>query len=170
MRMDETIIILITVIISAVLSGIFALFTERRAQKAIESKEAELKQHIRELLKNQGQAVINTIEEALVERLDPILKLNSQAMGIIGSQGAKVNQIKMMEKQMMEAVNESLPISPDMIAEFSPALAETLRKYPELMPKALQVFEKITGGKGDWGLNTGGGSRPHPLSSRIREE
>lgn len=157
----------IAAIVSAVFSIILVLFLDKRAAKTIESKEAELQAHIEGLLKSQGQAVIETINTSLMEQLDPILKLNSQAMSIIGKAGAATNQLKMMERQVMEAVNEQLPISPDMIEEFSPALAETLRKYPELMPKALQVFEKITGGGQDWGFNipTSGGSRhtSHPL-------
>ena len=162
--MDAPSAILIYIGISAVVSVFFMLFSEWRAKKTIENKELELIGVVQDMVKSAGQAVIETVNVSLMEQLDPILKLNSQAMSIMGKAGAATNQMKMMERQVMEAVNQQLPISPDMIEEFSPALAETLRKYPELMPKALQVYQKITGGGGDWGFTTPSSrGRPHPL-------
>lgn len=168
--MDQTIIILIASGISAVFSIVLLIWQRRESEKLLEKQVDVVEEWVHEAIKSAGQAVINTINTSLMEQLDPILKLNSQAMSIIGSQGAKVNQIKMMEKQVMEAVNESLPITPDMIEEFSPALAETLRKFPELMPKAVQVFEKITGGGGDWGFNLPGSNSLSKLNIRRPEE
>lgn len=161
--MDEPILILIYIGIAAAFSIVMSYITSRKASKTMEIKETLLKEYVQELLKSQGQAVIETINESLQAQLDPILKVNSQAMSIIGKAGAAANQMKMMERQVMEAVNEQLPISPDMIEEFSPALAETLRKYPELGPRALQVIEKLTGGGGDWGFNIPSSRRPHPM-------
>jgi hypothetical protein len=162
--MEPAVIVLISVCLSAVITGIVQYFTAKKASKTFETKELELTGVVQDMIKSAGQAIIETINTSLMEQLDPILKVNSQAMSIIGKAGAAANQMKMMERQVMEAVNEQLPISPDMIAEFSPALAETLRKYPELMPKALQVFEKVTGSGGDWGFNVPrSGRSTHPM-------
>lgn len=162
--MEPASIILLASGISAVMCMILYLFIKKKASEIAQAQQSACRFLFKDMIKDAGQAVIETINTSLMEQLDPILKVNSQAMSIIGKAGAAANQMKMMEKQVMEAVNEQLPISPDMIEEFSPALAETLRKYPELMPKALQAFEKLTGGGGDWGF-----SLPGTTSSRASE-
>lgn len=166
--MEPTVQILINIGISAVMSIIVLYFVDRKASKTIEKTEAGLQVYMIEAIKDAGQGVVETINSSLTEQLDPILKVNSQAMSIIGKAGASANQVKMMERQIIEAVNQDLPISPDMIESFSPALAETLRKYPELMPKAIAAYQKIMG---DGGFDLGGGSRArtHPLSNRRPE-
>lgn len=168
--MEPAIIILIASGISAVFTMIILYLMSWKTRKTIEIMRTDTTEEIQTLLKSQGQAIIETINSSLAAQLDPILKVNSQAMSIIGKAGAASNQMKMMEKQVMEAVNDQLPISPDMIEEFSPALAETLRKYPELMPKAMQVFEKLTGGGDNWGFNVGTRASSRALEYHRRSE
>ena len=166
--MEPAAIILISSGISAVMTLLLLIFMDKKAKKIEFKARLAIDEYVHDSIKSAGQAVIETINSSLTEQLDPILKVNSQAMSIIGKAGAATNQLKMVERQVMEAVNQDLPISPDMIEEFSPALAETLRKYPELMPKALQVFNKVTGGGDlggnvDWGFTSRANRRVHPL-------
>lgn len=164
--MNEAIIISVSTILSAIITAGAVWFYHRKATKTLEEtieyEKSKLQEHVIILIKDAGQNLIEVMEESFKLSLAPIMAVNSKAMSMIGGLGAKANQVKMVERQVMEAVNQNLPISPDMIEEFSPALAETLRKYPELMPKALEVYSKITGG-GLPGLSQQGGksSRRH---------
>lgn len=145
----------LVILISCVLSGLFSFgivwFERRKAQV-----------YYKDMLQSSGQAVIETIQGSIQDQLGPILETNSRAMGIIGSIGAQTKKVQMVERQVMEAIQDDLPITPDMIRSFSPSLADTLEEYPELLPKAIQAYQKITGG------STPGGSRSraHPFGNR----
>ena len=149
--MDQALVILTSCVLSILASFGIVWYERRKAQI-----------YYKDMLQSSGQAVIETIQESITGQLDPILEVNKRAMGIIGSIGAQTKKVQMVERQVMQAVQDDLPISPDMIRSFSPSLADTLEEYPELLPKALQAYQKITGGD----LGGDGRRRPHPFGNR----
>lgn len=169
----EAQIILVSTVIAACMCIATAYFYQLRAAKRIEERSEQVEIYVQDMIRSAVQSAIETVNESLKTSLDPILAVNSRAMSMIGNLGAKANQIKMVERQVMEAVNNELPISPDMIEAFSPALAETLRDHPELMPRAMQVFNKIMGDGGISGLPGLNGLPLGPSNRRkhpLREE
>ena len=148
--MEQALVILISCVLSILGSFGIVWFERRKAQI-----------YYQDMLKSSGQAVIETISASIEEQLDPILEVNSRAMSIIGTIGAQTKKVQMVERQVLKAVQEDLPITPDMIRSFSPSLADTLDEYPELIPKAIQAYQKFTGGGGD--LSSGVRARRHPL-------
>ena len=109
--MDQALVILISCVLS-ILASFGIVWYERK-------KADELYQ---DMVKQAGQAVIDTIQESITGQLDPILEVNSRAMSIIGTIGAQTKKVQVVERQVMKAVQEDLPITPDMIRSFSPSL------------------------------------------------
>ncbi len=149
--MDQALVILISCVLSILFSFGIVWFERKKADEMLEV-----------IIRSSGQALIDTIQESIQSQLDPILETNSRAMGIIGSIGAQTKKVQMVERQVQQAIQDDLPISPDMIRSFSPSLADTLEEYPELLPKALQAYQKITGGD----LGGQGTRRKHPFGNR----
>ncbi len=164
--MLEAQLMLAATVTSALITAAMLYFYHRKAVQSVQDQSEQVEIYVQDMIRGAVQSAIDTVNTSLKEQLDPILNVNTRAMTMIGNLGAKANQVKMMERQVMEAVNQELPISPDMIESFSPALAQTLRDHPEMMPKAIQVYQKLMGGDGLGalgGLNPASTRRRHPL-------
>ena len=119
-----------------------------------------------EILESKGESLFKALEDTMNEQLEPFLPLIKRSMTLAANAGASVKKVQAMEREIIRAVQDDLPITPEMISMVSPRLGEMLEESPELMPKLLQIGKRM----GLFGPSEGGGlqggSRPHPLGGR----
>ena len=116
------------------------------------------------IIRKQGSSMFEALEDTLNETLEPFLPLIKRSMTMAGNAGQQAQRAMAVEREIMKAVQEELPISPELVKEFSPRLGEMLENNPELLPKAMQVLRRmgLIEGEGTGGL--GANSRRHPLA------
>ena len=102
-------------------------------------------------IREEVQALLDTE----FERFRPLI---SRSMTLAANAGAQVKKTQAFEKQMIETIQEDLPITPDMVRAFSPALGDMVDENPRLLVTAAQVIQKIMGGQGL--LDIGNARRP----------
>ena len=151
--MEDAVLIAAATVLSTLVSLAIASFYIKKAEKQTV-----------DLLKSGIQAAIDTVNTSLTDQLDPILKTNSQAMGIIGSIGAQTKKAQAVEREVFSAIKEDLPITPDMIRQFSPKLGDMLEENPQMIGTAIQAYNKIMGGGQP--TDQSYSSRPHPLAGK----
>lgn len=117
-----------------------------------------------EILKDKLLEIHASIEEALNEALGPFLPLIKRSMTLASNAGAQANKVKAVEREIIRAVQEDLPVTPEMITAFSPRLGEMLEENPELLPKAYSFLKQFIGDSQGNVLETA--SRRHPLGGK----
>lgn len=117
------------------------------------------------IIKQQGNSLFQALEDTLNEQLEPFKPLIKRSMTMAANAGHQSQRVMAVEREIMKAIQEESPISPELIKEFSPRLGEMLEEHPELLPKALQVLKKMGILEGE-GMGHALQSRSHPLSGR----
>lgn len=117
------------------------------------------------IIKEQGTSLFQALEDTLNEQLEPFKPLIKRSMTLAQNAGLQAKRVIAVEQEIMKAIQEESPISPELVKEFSPRLGEMLEEHPELLPKALQVLKKM-GVLPDGGMDGLGSGRPHPFAGR----
>lgn len=145
--MDQLIVNASIILISCLLSAIFTFWVLRKnnkiASEAVQTRILSIREEVQALLDRE------------FEEFRPLI---SRAMSIVGSAGAQVKKTQAFEKELIETIQDDLPITPEMVRAFSPQLGDMVDENPRLLVTAAQVIQKILGGQGL--LNTEGSSRP----------
>ena len=89
--------------------------------------------------------------------------LISRSMTLAANAGAQAKKVQHFEREAIKAVQDDLPITPDMIRSFSPKLGEMIDENPELLFKGREILQKILGDGGQPGFN---GSRRARIDRR----
>ncbi len=71
--------------------------------------------------------------------------LISRAMTLAGNAGNQAKKVQAFEREAIRAVQDDLPITPDMIRSFSPKLGDMIDENPELLFKGREILQKILG-------------------------
>jgi len=135
------------ILICCLFSACFTIYVLRKnnkiASEAIQTRVTSIREEVQALLDTE------------FEQFRPLI---SRAMSIAGNAGAQVKKTQAFERQLIETIQDDLPITPDMVRAFSPQLGDMVDENPRLLVTAANVMQKILGG-GDL-LNTGTASRP----------
>jgi len=143
------------ILISCLLSAIFTIYVTRR-----NNAEAS------ELIKSQSLSLLDRVQEQLNQEFEQYRPLISRSMTLAANAGAQAKKVQAFEREVMRAVQDDLPITPEMIRAFSPKLGDMVDENPELLIKGRDILQKVLGGGVQ--LNTNNASRPHPFG--MKEE
>ena len=145
--MDQLIVNASIILISCLLSAIFTFWALRMNNKIAS-----------ETLKSKILSIRHEVQDLLDTEFEKFRPLISRSMTLAANAGAQVKKTQAFEKQLIETIQEDLPITPDMVRAFSPQLGDMVDENPRLLVTAAQVIQKVLGGQGL--LDTGGSSRP----------
>ena len=152
MRMNQLIVNASIILLSCLLSALFTIWMTRKNNKIAS-----------EVVTTGFEDIIKEVQGLLDTEFEQFRPLISRAMSIAGSAGAQVKKTQAFEKQLIETIQDDLPITPGMVRAFSPALGDMVDENPRLLVTAANVMQKLLGGGGL--LDTGSASRD-PIDRR----
>ena len=142
------------ILLSCLISACFTFWVSRRSNKIAA-----------ETIQKKGEDLLEVVREHLETEFAQFRPLISRAMSIAGNAGQVAKKVQAFEREAIKAVQDDLPITPDMIRSFSPKLGEMIDENPELLFKGREVLMKILGQDGNTANTT---SKPHPFG--LNEE
>ena len=150
--MNQLIVNASIILLSCLISACFTIWALRKNNEtAIET------------ISERQNDVYVKVQELLDTEFEQFRPLISRAMSIAGTAGAQVKKTQAFEKKLIETIQDDLPITPEMVRAFSPALGDMVDENPRLLVTAANVIQKVLGG-GNL-LNTEASSQrtQHPL-------
>lgn len=153
--MDQLIVNASIILVACILSALFTIWMTRKNNVLLH-----------ENIEISIDSVVKEVQALLDKEFEEFRPLISRAMSIVGSAGAQVKKTQAFEKQLIETIQDDLPITPEMVRAFSPQLGDMVDENPRLLVTAAQVIQKILGGQGL--LDTGNASR-RPIERRREE-
>ena len=127
----------------------------------------------RESISEEFQTTLSALNNDFKEQLDPIIKMNNRAMGIVSSKGLEARQVKKAERLLSEGILQQNQLLLQGIEAISPQLAEHLGENPDTL---LAILPRLQGIVSKLGLDLGENplspspapSSPHPFGTDER--
>ena len=135
---ENTILILVACSISAFVTIVILRKNNENASEIIQTRITTIREEVQTLLDTE---------------FDQFRPLISRSMTLAANAGAQAKKVQAFEREAIKAVQDDLPITPDMIRSFSPRLGEMIDENPELLFKGREILEKI------WGNGSGSTAR-----------
>ncbi|MEE9403115.1 MAG: hypothetical protein V3V47_07960 [Desulfobacteria bacterium] len=132
--MNQTIIHAYMTLFACIVSACFTIYVVRRSNKMA----SEIVQEHTLSIREEVQALLDTEFAAF----RPLI---SRAMTLAGNAGNQAKKVQAFEREAIRAVQDDLPITPDMIRSFSPKLGDMIDENPELLFKGREILQKILG-------------------------
>lgn len=127
---ENTILVLVACLISLVVTFYIVRKNNKIASETVQTRIVSIREEVQELLDTEFAA------------FRPLI---SRAMSIAGNAGAQAKKVQAFEREAMKAIQDDLPITPEMITAFSPKLGEMVEENPELLLKGRDILQRILG-------------------------
>lgn len=145
--------IVAAILVSTILSALFTFWALRRNN-----------QDVKISIEKAGTGLLDQVQAFLDKEFDQFRPLISRSMTLAANAGVAAKKVQAFEREAIRAIQDDLPITPEMITAFSPRLGEMVKENPELLFKGREILEKLMGNQLP-GL-PGSTSRPHPFAGR----
>lgn len=141
----------IAVLISTVMSALVTFWALRRNN-----------QEVKISIEKTGSSLLEEVQGFLDKEFDQFRPLISRSMTLAANAGVAAKKVQAFEREAIRAIQDDLPITPEMITAFSPRLGEMVEENPELLFKGREILERLMGNQLP-GLQ-GSSSRFHPFA------
>lgn len=145
--------VVLGVLVSTLLSAFVTFWALRRNN-----------QEVKITIEKAGSGLLEEVQVFLDKEFDQFRPLISRSMTLAANAGVAAKKVQAFEREAIRAIQDDLPITPEMISAFSPRLGEMVKENPELLFKGREILEKLMGNQLP-GL-PGSNSRPHPFGGR----
>lgn len=140
------------ILLSCIISACFTFWALRKNNKnaavTIEKRELSIREEIQDLL------------DSTFAEYKPLI---SRSMTLAANAGAQVKKTQAFERKLIETIQDDLPITPEMVRTFSPALGDMVDENPRLLVTAANIIQKVLG---DGSLINISGSSRQPIDRR----